>query len=202
MSGQTELVGELKKQTELFSIAALMADTPAFKNVLLQGERIIPAILSELKENGPDRGLFLALEKLATNQPKLPIIPGDLNQIKNIWLQWGQEKGYLFNASRCCGKELVWTKFSADWQNHSMEGSYCPICKTIRERKNGQVVYTKKNAVYTCQCGAEVLAAEVFHPIHDGPFPLSGSGRVKKEIVPFCPKCEEKPSSSGKIITP
>ncbi|HRY52253.1 MAG TPA: hypothetical protein P5089_00160 [Candidatus Portnoybacteria bacterium] len=95
MSGQAALLEELKKETGFYSIVSLMTEVPAFKKVILQGERIIPAILHDLKENGPDRALFLALKQLSKKQPKLPIIPGDMEQTKNIWLEWGQKNGYL-----------------------------------------------------------------------------------------------------------
>ncbi|HRY52252.1 MAG TPA: hypothetical protein P5089_00155 [Candidatus Portnoybacteria bacterium] len=101
---------------------------------------------------------------------------------------------------KCCGKDLVWTKISGSWENYAIERSCCPVCKTIRDRKDG-IIYTKKEDCFLCGCGTEVLAAQILHPIHDGPFPLSGSGRVRTEMAPFCPKCETKPSSSGKIIS-
>ena len=49
-------------------------------------------------------------------------------------------------------------------------------------------------------CGTTLLAAEVSHSIHDSLIPLAGSGRVHTEIVPFCPKCQEKPSPYGAPI--
>lgn len=51
------------------------------------------------------------------------------------------------------------------------------------------------------KCGTELLGANVHHPIHDGPFPLSGYGNVEIEVVPYCPTCEPKPSESGSVIT-
>jgi hypothetical protein len=50
------------------------------------------------------------------------------------------------------------------------------------------------------KCGTELLGAKVYHPIHDGPFPLSGSGRVEIETVPYCPTCQEKPKEQGAPI--
>lgn len=50
------------------------------------------------------------------------------------------------------------------------------------------------------KCGTTLLGARVFHPVHDGPFELSGSGRVVHEIVPYCPTCEERPSERGAPI--
>jgi len=46
-------------------------------------------------------------------------------------------------------------------------------------------------------CGTSIQGKKVTHPIHDGPFPLSGSGRVRTETIPFCPKCEVEPNTSG-----
>ena len=54
---------------------------------------------------------------------------------------------------------------------------------------------------YVCvKCGATILAVKVAHPIWDGPFPCSGSGRCEYEEVPYCPKCEKQPSFTGAPI--
>lgn len=47
------------------------------------------------------------------------------------------------------------------------------------------------------KCKSSIMAKTVTHPIWDGPFPCSGSGRVHSEQVPYCPKCEKEPSSFG-----
>ncbi|MFH1820597.1 MAG: hypothetical protein ABH805_01665 [Candidatus Nealsonbacteria bacterium] len=60
----------------------------------------------------------------------------------------------------------------------------------------------KKGVGYIHSCGTKIQGKTVFHPIWNGPFPLSGNGRVQPEIVPFCPKCEKEPSSSGAPISP
>jgi hypothetical protein len=60
----------------------------------------------------------------------------------------------------------------------------------------------KPGVGYTHSCGTEILSKRVAHPIWDGPFPCSGSGQCEYETVPYCPKCEEEPSSSGAPITP
>lgn len=52
------------------------------------------------------------------------------------------------------------------------------------------------------RCGTDVAPKQVSHPVHDGPFPLSGSGEVRVETVPFCPTCEEEPSPFGLPIVP
>lgn len=53
---------------------------------------------------------------------------------------------------------------------------------------------------YKHKCGETIMAAQVAHPIWDGPFPMSGSGQCHYETVPYCPKCETKPSFHGAPI--
>jgi len=55
----------------------------------------------------------------------------------------------------------------------------------------------KEGKGYKHKCGTEILGASVAHPIWDGPFPCSGSGRCHYETVPYCPKCEIQPSFHG-----
>lgn len=55
---------------------------------------------------------------------------------------------------------------------------------------------------FTHCCGAEIVSQQVAHPIWDGPFPCSGSGRCNYEDVPYCPQCEEPPNYNGAPITP
>lgn len=53
---------------------------------------------------------------------------------------------------------------------------------------------------YLCwECGGCIMIRRVKCPIHDGPFPLSGSGRVKEMDIPYCPTCDPEPQA--KIIT-
>ncbi len=69
-------------------------------------------------------------------------------------------------------------------------------------KKGSKVVYKKIDDGLQCMsCDSEIQAAEVAHPVHDGPFPLSGSGRCRYEQVPYCPKCEEIPKYHGSFIT-
>jgi hypothetical protein len=48
------------------------------------------------------------------------------------------------------------------------------------------------------KCVGVKLKKEVYDSIHDGPFPLSGSGRTKRRVVEYCPVCGEEPR--GTII--
>ena len=71
-------------------------------------------------------------------------------------------------------------------------------------KKGAEIYYTSMNDNdWNCvKCSADVQGAQVAHPIHDGPFALSGPGRVHYDIVPYCPMCEDKPSFNGGAITP
>lgn len=58
-----------------------------------------------------------------------------------------------------------------------------------------------EDGTWTCNaCKSSIRAKTVAHPIHDGPFPLSGSGKCEYEEVIYCPKCEKEPSFHGTPI--
>lgn len=58
----------------------------------------------------------------------------------------------------------------------------------------------KEGVGYTHSCGEQIIGKTVYHPIWDGPFKCSGSGRVHREIILFCPKCEYEPDENGTPI--
>lgn len=103
----------------------------------------------------------------------------------------------------CHETELEWQALGG--RDHQIEGAQCKFCETIYERRNtGKVMYIhrKDSDSYICgTCGSEIQGTKVAHPIHDGPFPLSGAGKCQYETVPYCPKCEEEPNFHGSIIT-
>ena len=49
------------------------------------------------------------------------------------------------------------------------------------------------------KCNGAMLTTTVFDSIHDGPFPLSGSGKTRKRVVTYCPDCDSEPK--GGFIT-
>lgn len=106
----------------------------------------------------------------------------------------------------CCTVPLTWKDCSEPGADHKIQGAQCSVCKTVYERRNtGTAVYVNRDGKddYHCAtCGSTIQAAKVAHPIHDGPFPLSGSGKCEYENVPYCPQCETQPSLRGSIITP
>ena len=61
----------------------------------------------------------------------------------------------------------------------------------------------QEDETYKCRdCGETILAARVAHPIWNGPFPQSGSGKCLYEDISYCPECEQKPSLRGSPIAP
>jgi hypothetical protein len=54
---------------------------------------------------------------------------------------------------------------------------------------------------YLHSCGTYLLGEYVYLTVIDGVFPLSGSGEVRTECVPYCPSCEKKPEGHG-FLTP
>lgn len=54
---------------------------------------------------------------------------------------------------------------------------------------------------WTCNtCQAVIMNARVAHPVHDGPFALSGGGECEYEDIGYCPNCERKPDFHGAPI--
>jgi hypothetical protein len=103
----------------------------------------------------------------------------------------------------CCNVPLEWADVSQPWADHKIERAECVVCDTIYEcRGTGSVIYVMEETGFACfDCHSPIRSARVAHPIHDGPFPLSGFGRCEYEIVPYCPRCETEPSSKGSCIT-
>jgi hypothetical protein len=71
--------------------------------------------------------------------------------------------------------------------------------EALKREKN----YKKNEAGdFICKtCGEEILQTILYHSVWDGPFPMSGSGKVEHSAIPYCPKCEGKPDMTGAPIT-
>lgn len=111
----------------------------------------------------------------------------------------------ILKPAECCQKQLEFKVQQGwnGWEAYKPETAECQDCKTYFERKpQSKVVYKmNKGRGYNClNCGLEILAEKVAHPIWDGPFPMSGSGKCHYETVPYCPKCEPKPDFHGTPI--
>lgn len=98
-------------------------------------------------------------------------------------------------------KDLKFTPVEVDSWAVKLEKAVKDGIEYLR-KKGSDIIYKEKGEKYEClTCGSEIVAAQIAHPIWDGPFPCSGSGQCNYESVPYCPKCEEKPSFHGFPIT-
>ncbi len=94
-------------------------------------------------------------------------------------------------------KEHPWMTFVAEEATDSNGVTYLR-----NHKKKDSLIYRKTEEGYVCtNCDSEIQQATIIHSIWDGPFSCSGSGKTAKEFVPYCPKCEEKPSSNGTPIS-
>ena len=112
-------------------------------------------------------------------------------------------------------EETLEFKLTDSWKKALAEGQRFPIVPEFATGSDGtkymrplgrSIVYRvvkEENGIqeYVCNnCSSKIEGAEVRHPVWDGPFSCSGSGKVKIEIIPYCPKCEQKPNSQGNPI--
>lgn len=74
------------------------------------------------------------------------------------------------------------------------DGNWLVLTESTLVQEEGEVKGWRHNT-----CGETVMDFIDYRPIWDGPFPCSGSGRVHRDHIPYCPKCEEKPVSQGPI---
>lgn len=80
------------------------------------------------------------------------------------------------------------------WLNVKMEIAKDDKDIIYHRKKGSKVVYVKEIIGFSClDCEAQIKSITIHHPIHDGPFPLSGREKVEKEYIPYCPNCEEEP---------
>ena len=67
-----------------------------------------------------------------------------------------------------------------------------------KEALEKEKTYKYIDNTFKCStCNSDILAVTVIFSIHDGPFPLSGSGKTVRQQFPYCPNCESKPEFHG-----
>jgi len=88
-----ELTDTWRKETAIFSSATTIAMHPAYQRIIGMGEKVIPLILRELQKE-PDHW-FWALSAITGDNPIQPEDAGDIEKMRNAWLEYGKEHGYL-----------------------------------------------------------------------------------------------------------
>lgn len=83
-----------KWETEVagMSSTARMSEHPAYQEIILMGNKIVPLLLKELKQN-PLYWLS-ALQEITGENPVQPEQVGRIKLMAEAWLEWGKERGY------------------------------------------------------------------------------------------------------------
>ncbi len=81
------------EETRLFSFAKDRENSESYQAILAMGKDILPFILKEIQKNG--NLWFSALRVISGENPMLPEHKGNVEKIKQDWLQWGQKKGII-----------------------------------------------------------------------------------------------------------
>ena len=88
-----DLAASWRKQTSLLSSVAKITAHPAYHQIIGMGEDVVPLILSDLAQNGPDHW-FWALAAITRENPITDGMAGDMEQMTEAWLTWGKQRDY------------------------------------------------------------------------------------------------------------
>lgn len=103
---------------------------------------------------------------------------------------------------KCCEIKLEYSSSKNNTIDYKAVRATCSKCgKTYEQNESTSVVYvTDGDQFIHVKCGTEVDCVWRTHSLWDKRFTCAGSGEVDRYPIPYCPKCEEKPSSQGMPI--
>ena len=87
------LSSQWRQATRFLSADEDIAMHPAYQQIIGMGAKILPSILGELAARLDH--WFWALEAIAGESPVDPNDAGDLERMRNAWLEWGHAKGLI-----------------------------------------------------------------------------------------------------------
>lgn len=87
-----ELASQWKRERGPHSSSAVLAEHPAYKEIIALGPAVVPFLLREL-ERRPDHW-FRALAVLTGADPIPPESRGKLREMADAWLGWARAHGY------------------------------------------------------------------------------------------------------------
>lgn len=88
-----ELALDWKADTQYASSLTEMALHPSYQRIIGLGYAAVPFILNELRSS-PDHW-FWALQSITGENPAPPALNGRMNEMTQLWIEWGKRKGYL-----------------------------------------------------------------------------------------------------------
>ena len=88
-----ELADQWEWETGWWSNITKTLNHPAYLAIIALGQPAVPLLIRELRDR-PSLW-YDALKKLTGQSPVTEIDLGDLRRIREAWLRWGREKGYI-----------------------------------------------------------------------------------------------------------
>jgi len=88
-----ELANQWHDETDLLSSPSRITGSDTYLKIISMGRRVIPLILEDLKERGGS--WYRALRIISDDNPVSVEARGDVEQMKQSWLQWGRSRGYI-----------------------------------------------------------------------------------------------------------
>jgi hypothetical protein len=70
-----------------------MAKHPAYQEIILMGQQVVPLLLAELRRD-PDFW-FAALRAITGENPVPPASAGKVKEMARAWIAWGKARGYI-----------------------------------------------------------------------------------------------------------
>ncbi|NEQ70535.1 MAG: hypothetical protein F6K21_34595 [Symploca sp. SIO2D2] len=86
------LVQQWKAETRFLSSTHQMVLHPAYQEIIGMGEAVVPLLLRELEQKSGR--WFWALKLITREDPVPPEARGQTQTMTQVWLDWGQAKGY------------------------------------------------------------------------------------------------------------
>jgi len=87
------LVDTWREETGMYSSISSKVQHPAYKRIIEMGEKALPLILRELRDR--PAYWFEALKAISKQTPVPPSDRTDVMRTRELWLNWGKERGLL-----------------------------------------------------------------------------------------------------------
>jgi hypothetical protein len=87
------LANRWHEETDYLSSPSRITDNDTYLKIISMGESVIPLILQDMQEHGGN--WYRALRILSDEDPVSPETRGDIPKMKEAWLRWGRDKGYI-----------------------------------------------------------------------------------------------------------
>lgn len=91
-----ELADRWYQETAAISSVTKKALHDAYQAIIAKGKSVIPLILRELRDRHEPDDWFWALNYLAGRSAVAPEHRGNVRQMAQDWLEWGERMGYIY----------------------------------------------------------------------------------------------------------